>query len=238
MLRTPIPLRMPLMPKAGSPCLRNGGSRRSRRGSSSSPRTKVPAGLSRLVVRAVAGAGRETQVRRLRCARALEDLAASAQSAAFDQQGRIMVKEKLRASGAGLKKDAMLVGRLDHFQIWDKAAWDSRQTAPRDGGGGAERDRPMSVPPIFGGAARQRPARSGKERGCSDALFLSSTNGIGGGWSVVNPEGNRNMEIKIKGLVRRTIGLRIRGGKRRGGPDHRLLGGEAGASAMPLNWWV
>ena len=40
-----------------------------------------------------------------------------------------MVKEGFRRA-AGLKKDAMLVGRLDHFQIWDKAMWDSRQAAP------------------------------------------------------------------------------------------------------------
>ena len=59
----------------------------------------------------------------------VEQLAASAQNAAFDQQGRIMVKEAFRAS-AGLKKDAMLVGCSDHFQIWDKTAWESRQPAP------------------------------------------------------------------------------------------------------------
>ena len=59
----------------------------------------------------------------------MERLAASAQNAAFDQQGRIMVKESFRTA-AGLKKDAMLVGCSDHFQIWDKAAWESRQPAP------------------------------------------------------------------------------------------------------------
>jgi MraZ protein len=58
----------------------------------------------------------------------VEDLASKAQSATFDQQGRIMVKEKLR-EGAGLKKEAVLVGRLDHFQIWDKAAWATKETA-------------------------------------------------------------------------------------------------------------
>ena len=58
----------------------------------------------------------------------VENLASQAQSATFDQQGRIMVKEKLR-DGAGLKKDAVLVGRLDHFQIWDKAAWAKQGTA-------------------------------------------------------------------------------------------------------------
>jgi MraZ protein len=58
----------------------------------------------------------------------VEDLATKAQSATFDTQGRIMVKEKLR-EGAGLKKDAVLVGRLDHFQIWDKAVWEKKDTA-------------------------------------------------------------------------------------------------------------
>jgi MraZ protein len=58
----------------------------------------------------------------------VEILASKAQSASFDTQGRIMVKEKLR-EGAGLKKDAVLVGRLDHFQIWDKASWEKKDTA-------------------------------------------------------------------------------------------------------------
>jgi MraZ protein len=56
-------------------------------------------------------------------------LASTAQNAAFDQQGRIMVKESFRSS-VGLKKDAMLVGRLDHFEIWNKATWDGRDSAP------------------------------------------------------------------------------------------------------------
>ena len=58
----------------------------------------------------------------------VENLATTAQSAIFDTQGRVMIKEKLR-EGAGLKKDAVLVGRLDHFQIWDKAAWEKKDTA-------------------------------------------------------------------------------------------------------------
>jgi MraZ protein len=55
----------------------------------------------------------------------VESLASIAQFTTFDQQGRIMVKEKLR-TGAGLRKEAVLVGRLDHFQIWDKTGWQSR----------------------------------------------------------------------------------------------------------------
>ena len=74
----------------------------------------------------------QEQVSRLKAAdsmrQGVEVLASKAQSATFDTQGRIMVKEKLRA-GAGLKKDAMLVGRLDHFEIWDKAAWQKKDTA-------------------------------------------------------------------------------------------------------------
>lgn len=60
--------------------------------------------------------------------RGVEDLATKAQSAVFDAQGRIMIKEKLRES-AGLKKEAVLVGRLDHFQIWPKAAWEQKDVA-------------------------------------------------------------------------------------------------------------
>jgi MraZ protein len=58
----------------------------------------------------------------------VEDLAMTAQTAAFDSQGRIMVKEKLRES-AGLKKDVMLVGRLDHFQIWDHETFEQKSVS-------------------------------------------------------------------------------------------------------------
>jgi MraZ protein len=74
----------------------------------------------------------QEQVSRLKVADPMrigvENLATTAQSAVFDTQGRIMVKEKLR-EGAGLKKDAVLVGRLDHFQIWDKAGWQKKDVA-------------------------------------------------------------------------------------------------------------
>lgn len=52
--------------------------------------------------------------------RQFEALASIAQPAEFDEQGRIMVKEKVR-QGAGLKKDVVLVGCGDHFEIWDLA---------------------------------------------------------------------------------------------------------------------
>jgi MraZ protein len=58
--------------------------------------------------------------------RQVQALASMAQSTTWDQQGRIMVKEKLRER-AGLKKEAVLVGLLTHFEIWDKAAWEKKQ---------------------------------------------------------------------------------------------------------------
>ncbi len=60
--------------------------------------------------------------------RKVQDLASMAQSTTWDQQGRIMVKEKLRQR-AGLKKEAVLVGLLTHFEIWDKSVWDKKQTS-------------------------------------------------------------------------------------------------------------
>ena len=56
----------------------------------------------------------------------VQALATIAQSATWDQQGRIMVRESLRKD-AGLTKNAVLVGKLGHFEIWDKAAWEKKQ---------------------------------------------------------------------------------------------------------------
>jgi MraZ protein len=58
----------------------------------------------------------------------LEGLAQIAQAANWDQQGRITVKERLRAH-AQLKKEAVLVGCLDHFEIWAPELW--KAAAPR-----------------------------------------------------------------------------------------------------------
>jgi MraZ protein len=60
--------------------------------------------------------------------RKVQALASMAQSTTWDQQGRIMVKEKLRQR-AGLKKEAVLVGLLTHFEIWDKSIWEKKQAA-------------------------------------------------------------------------------------------------------------
>jgi MraZ protein len=53
--------------------------------------------------------------------RQVEGLAQLAQAATLDQQGRIVVKERFRKQ-AGIKKEAVLVGRLDHFAIYTPAA--------------------------------------------------------------------------------------------------------------------
>ena len=57
-------------------------------------------------------------------------VAGMAQGTTWDQQGRIMVKEKLRLkAGLNTKTEAVLVGQLDHFEIWNKAAWDKKPAA-------------------------------------------------------------------------------------------------------------
>lgn len=59
-----------------------------------------------------------TDVRR----KSLEKLASAMQAAEPDQQGRIMIREKFRQH-AGLNRQAVLVGRLDHFEIWEPRRW-------------------------------------------------------------------------------------------------------------------
>ena len=59
-----------------------------------------------------------TDVRR----KSLEKLASVMQAAEPDQQGRIMIREKFRQY-AGLNRQAVLVGRLDHFEIWEPRRW-------------------------------------------------------------------------------------------------------------------
>lgn len=54
--------------------------------------------------------------------RKIEALAAMAQNVSWDPQGRITIKERLRTK-AGLKKSSTLVGKLDHFEIWDRDAY-------------------------------------------------------------------------------------------------------------------
>ncbi len=43
-----------------------------------------------------------------------------------DKQGRVLIPPDLR-NYAGLKKEIMLVGVLDHFEIWSRENWDNDQ---------------------------------------------------------------------------------------------------------------
>jgi MraZ protein len=57
--------------------------------------------------------------------KALKSLASIIQQVSPDSNHRISIKEKFRQR-AGLTKNANLVGRSDHFQIWDAARWADR----------------------------------------------------------------------------------------------------------------
>ncbi len=49
----------------------------------------------------------------------------------LDKQGRILLPPTLRTD-FGLKKDVVLNGMLDHFEIWDKTAWEKERKLTRD----------------------------------------------------------------------------------------------------------
>jgi len=49
----------------------------------------------------------------------------------LDKQGRILLPPTLR-SDFDLKKDVVLNGMLDHFEIWDKTAWEKERKLTKD----------------------------------------------------------------------------------------------------------
>jgi MraZ protein len=49
----------------------------------------------------------------------------------LDKQGRILLPPTLRTD-FDLKKDVVLNGMLDHFEIWDKIAWEKERKLTRD----------------------------------------------------------------------------------------------------------
>jgi len=49
----------------------------------------------------------------------------------LDKQGRILVPPALRAD-FNMTKEVILNGMLDHFEIWNKAAWESETQQTRD----------------------------------------------------------------------------------------------------------
>jgi MraZ protein len=59
---------------------------------------------------------------------ALRDFFANAYDTDRDNQGRILISEKLR-SHAGLGRAVVLVGVGDYLEIWDRDAWAAREEA-------------------------------------------------------------------------------------------------------------
>ncbi|MGB3290089.1 MAG: division/cell wall cluster transcriptional repressor MraZ [Burkholderiaceae bacterium] len=53
-------------------------------------------------------------------------LLGNAQDVEMDGSGRILVAPELRAA-AGLTREVMLLGMGNHFELWDEAAWASRE---------------------------------------------------------------------------------------------------------------
>ena len=49
----------------------------------------------------------------------------------LDKQGRILIPPSLRTD-FDLKKDVVLKGMLDHFEIWEKNAWEKERKQTRD----------------------------------------------------------------------------------------------------------
>lgn len=51
-------------------------------------------------------------------------LTSNASECTLDNQGRILISNKL-ASSVGIKKECIVVGANDHIEIWDKETWDN-----------------------------------------------------------------------------------------------------------------
>ena len=47
----------------------------------------------------------------------------SATEAEFDKQGRVLIPAPLREY-AGINKEAVMIGNIDHIEIWSKEVWD------------------------------------------------------------------------------------------------------------------
>lgn len=58
-------------------------------------------------------------------------MAGSAAEAECDKQGRVLIPAPLREY-AGIKKDAVMIGNIDHIEIWDKDAWIKAQKIDAD----------------------------------------------------------------------------------------------------------
>ncbi|WP_025270156.1 division/cell wall cluster transcriptional repressor MraZ [Hippea sp. KM1] len=55
----------------------------------------------------------------------------SAQDVSIDKQGRILIPSVLREDAA-IEKDVVILGNLDHIEIWSKQKWDEESKALRE----------------------------------------------------------------------------------------------------------
>ena len=63
--------------------------------------------------------------------RLIRYLMAGVNECQLDKQGRILLPPALR-SGLGIEKDVVVVGMLQHFEIWDKVAWEEETRHTRE----------------------------------------------------------------------------------------------------------
>lgn len=57
----------------------------------------------------------------------------NAQDVDMDGTGRVLVAPELRQA-AGITKDAMLLGMGNHFELWDKATYETQEAQAMQGG--------------------------------------------------------------------------------------------------------
>jgi MraZ protein len=60
-------------------------------------------------------------------------IASSAHTDSIDGQGRVSVPSKLREA-AGIEREVVVVGALDHAEIWDPGKWDEEMARTAEGG--------------------------------------------------------------------------------------------------------
>jgi len=86
----------------------------------------TPAAYQAVAARMIEGSTSLAKVRSLQ-----RMFASGAESSAPDSQGRITVPEHLR-NYAGLEREIVVIGALDHIEVWDAQAWDSYATAQEE----------------------------------------------------------------------------------------------------------
>jgi MraZ protein len=86
----------------------------------------TPAAYQAAADRMIAGSSSIAKVRSVQ-----RMFASGADSSTPDSQGRITVPEHLR-NYAGLQREIVVIGALDHIEVWDTEAWTSYATAQEE----------------------------------------------------------------------------------------------------------